>query len=215
MECANLEKTPSRWSSSNTSTATPVPPTPTPTPPPVVWNIGLLEDVTSTNIWSILATASTVDFYVFKNQYPSLYRLSDFHFTWVPLLAEGKPGALAQEGELWTMEVNLKEGVLWSDGAEITADDVAFTVNTALALELPGKWAQDMDPNLVDRAEAKDTHTVKFYLKDKPGLARWEYGLSQALGCRQALLGAGGGGSEGSRLCRRPTEGAVRPRARE
>ena len=147
----------------------------------MVWNIGLLEDVTSTNIWAILATAATVDFYVFKNQYPSLYRLSDFHFSWVPLLADGKPGALTQEGDLWTMEVALKEGVLWSDGKEITAAAVAFTVNTALALELPGKWAQDMDPNLVNKAEAQGTHTVKFYLNAKPGLARWEYGLSQAL----------------------------------
>ena len=82
------------------------------------------------------------------------------------------------------MEVKLKEGVLWSDGVEVTAHDVAFTVNTALKFklsELTGVWAHDVDPNFVLRAEAKDDRTVKFYFNVKPGLALWDFGLSQAL----------------------------------
>ena len=118
---------------------------------------------------------------MFRNQYPTLYRLSDFHLSWVPLLAKGKPSDLEQDGAFWTREVEIKVGVLWSDGREITAHDVAFTVNTALEFKLPGNWAADVDPDFVERAEAKDDHTVKFYFKERPGLARWEYGLSQAL----------------------------------
>ena len=167
-----------------TPTSVPTPePTPTPPAPEKVWRIGIPEDVNSTNIWAILGPrASTYNYYVFANQYPTLYTLSDFHFSWVPLLAKGKPGDLRQEGDLWTREVELKEGVLWSDGMEVSAEDMAFTVNTALELELQeGNWPTFVDPSFIDRAEAVDQHTVKFYFKVSPGLARWEYGLSQAL----------------------------------
>ncbi len=118
---------------------------------------------------------------MFKNRYPTLYGLSDFHFSWVPVLAKGKPSELKQEGNLWTIEVELKEGVKWSDGVEITAQDVAFTVNTALELQLPGSWLVLVDPNFVKGAEALDSRRVKFSFKEKPGLARWEYGLSQTV----------------------------------
>ena len=179
--------TPTRAPKGTFSTPTPAPtptlsPTATPAPPPKVWRIGLLADISSTNIWDILGPIpSTWNFYVFGNMYPTLYRLSDVNLSWVPVLAKGRPGDLTQEGELWTMEVELKDGVQWSDGVDVTARDVAFTVNTALELELPGNWAAFVDPNLVDRAEVMDDRTVKFYFKGKPGLARWEFGLSQAL----------------------------------
>ena len=158
--------------------------TATPTPPHKVWRIGLLSDVSSTNIWAILGPpdlSSTWNFYVFTNRYPTLYRLSDFHLSWVPSLAKDRPSDLKQEGDLWTLEVEIKEGVQWSDGVEVTADDVAFTVNTALKLQLPGNWAAIIDPTFVDRVEALGDHSVKFYFKEKPGLARWEYSLSQSL----------------------------------
>ena len=144
--------------------------------------IGILADVSSTNVWAILGPSTSIwNFYVFTHRYPSLYRLSDIRLSWVPSLAKGKPGELRQEGELWTLEVELKEGVQWSDGVEVTAHDVAFTVNTALELQLPGNWAVNIDPRLVERAEAKADHTVQFFFKERPGLARWEFGLSQAL----------------------------------
>jgi len=168
-----------------TPTPEPLPtPTPAPTlePPRSVWRIGILSDITSTNIWEILGPSpSPWNFYVLTNRYPTLYRLSDFSRSWVPGLAKGKPTELVQEGELWTLQVELKEGVQWSDGVEVTASDVAFTVNTALELELPGNWPAFVDPRVVDRAEVIDDHNVKFYFKTQPGLARWEYGLSQAL----------------------------------
>ena len=186
---------------SPTPTQTPVPtptpaptivptlaPTPTPGPtatpnPPVpqkVWRIGLLEDISSTNIWDILGPSGTAsNLYVFKNRYPSLYTLSELHSNWVPSLAKGKSGDLGQEGDLWSRQVELKEGVQWSDGVEITAHDVAFTVNTALELGLPGDWATLVDPAFVQGAEVVDDYTVKFYFRAQPGLAHWEYGLSQ------------------------------------
>ena len=146
-----------------------------------MWRIGLLEDVTTTNIWAVFGRIPTSsNFYVFPNQYPSLYRLSDFHLSWVPLVATGKPTDLVQEGSLWTREVELKKGVQWSDGVQVTAHDVAFTVNTALELGMSGTWAALIDPNFVERAEALGDHKVKFFFKKQPGLARWEFGLSKA-----------------------------------
>lgn len=170
-----------------TSEPTPTPqPTPTPSssptpaPPQKVWRIGLLEDVTSTNIWDILGPSGTAsNIYVFKNRYPSLYVLSEFHSHWVPSLAKGKPSDLRREGDFWTLQVELKEGVRWSDGVDVTAHDVAFTVNMARELDLPGRWALLVDPDYFERAEALGDHAVKFFFKGKPGLAHWEYGLSQ------------------------------------
>ena len=110
---------------------------------------------------------------MFPNQYPSLYRLSDFHLSWVPLLAAGKPTDAVQEGSVWTREVELKKGVQWSDGVQVTAHDVAFTLNIALELDMSGTWATLIDPTFVERAEALGDHTVKFFFKKQPGLARW------------------------------------------
>ncbi len=160
--------------------ATPTPqPTPTPVPQPKVWRIGILDDVTTTNIWSILGPDSTAwNFYTQLNQYPFLYGLSDARFDWVPAWADGFPTDFVQEGELWTTTVKVRKDAKWSDGQPITARDVVFTINTVLEFQLPGNWASDIDAEIIDRVEALDDSTVKYYFKSKPGLARWQYGLS-------------------------------------
>jgi ABC-type transport system substrate-binding protein len=96
-------------------------------------------------------------------------------------LADGVPTALVQEGNLWTLEVKLKKGVRWSDGVEITAQDVAFTLQTAKDLQLPGGWAARVNPNVLDRVEAKDSQTLKYFFKISPGLGNWQFGLSQSV----------------------------------
>lgn len=164
---------------------TPVPdptavPTTTPSKPPQVWRVGLLEDITSTNIWEILGVSGTAsNYYVFRNRYPSLYKLSDMNSNWVPSLATDKPTDLKRRGDVWSLEVSLKDGVQWSDGEQVTAHDVAFTVSTALELQMFGDWTAYVDRNHVHSAEALDDQTVRFNFKTKPGLAYWEYGLSQ------------------------------------
>ena len=148
---------------------------------PAVWRIGMPEDITSINIWDILGPKSTAfNFRTLLNRYPFLYGLSDQRLDWVPSLAKGFPTAFVKEGELWTTTVEMKRGAEWSDGTAITADDVVFTIQTALEFELPGNWASIVDPKVIDHAEALDGTTVKFYFKEKPGLARWQFGLSRA-----------------------------------
>jgi len=164
-------------------TPTPAPtPTPPSLPPPgqAIFTIGVFEDLTTTNIWAILGPDATAwNFYMLLNRYPALYGLSDVRFDFVPIVANGLPPDFTQEGGFWVTVVKLKEGMKWTDGVEITADDVVFTVNTVLELELPGNWASIYDPTVLDHAEAVDSHTVKFFFQEKPGLARWQFGAAQ------------------------------------
>jgi peptide/nickel transport system substrate-binding protein len=61
------------------------------------------------------------------------------------------------------MTVKLREGILWSDGEEFTADDVVFTVETQMAT--PGMvWSAPFSEN-VESVEAVDDYTVHFKLK--------------------------------------------------
>jgi len=162
--------------------ATPTPaPTPTPTPVPAKpYKVGIFSDLSTVNYWSYMGPNATVwNAYVLNPQRVSLYGLADRTFQLVPGVADGMPEPLKQEGEYWVSVVKLKKGIMWSDGKPLTAHDVAFTVNTALELKLPGNWATVYDPNFLERAEAVDDYTVKFIYKKKPGLAVHEYGALQ------------------------------------
>lgn len=146
---------------------------------------GLLEDLSSTNVWNVFGPESTAwNLYVFANLYPTLYEYSDQRLDWVPSLAAEFPSELRQETAggrtLWTSEVKLKAGFQWSDGKEVTAEDVAFTFNTAAELQLPGNWASQVDPTVFDHAEALEPLRVKLFFKAKPGLARFQFGIGLA-----------------------------------
>ena len=67
---------------------------------------------------------------------------------------------------------------MWSDGNEVTAEDFAFTAHTASEMQLTGSWPSIVDPEYFDHAEAADLYTLKIYFKQKPGLARWQFGLA-------------------------------------
>ena len=72
--------------------------------------------------------------------------------------------------------MKLKPDQKWSDGSSLTADDVAFTVNTSLDFALSGNWVGWYNPAVLDHAEAVDELTVKFYYTVVPGLPIWQYG---------------------------------------
>lgn len=126
------------------------------------------------------------NFYVWSGTHPSLYGLSTLGLQPVPALAKDFATPLAQEGGSWVSTVELLQGVKWSDGTEVTAEDVAWTFNSfiqtnpatgnALSLDLGGNYPAWYDAEFIDHVEALDTYTVKFYFKQKPGLARWEFG---------------------------------------
>ncbi len=148
-----------------------------------IYKIGISEDITTTNHWAYLGSDSTIwNLYVLSGSKPSLFTYTNQTFDWIPSLAADFPTDLQEETidgqSVWTTEVSLKRGVLWSDGSEITAEDFAFTANTASELELSGNWPAIVDPEYFDRAEALDSHRLKLYFSQKPGLSRWQFGVA-------------------------------------
>jgi ABC-type transport system substrate-binding protein len=149
-------------------TAVPVPETPS-----RPYRVGIFSDLKSVNFWSYFGPNGSVwEQYVLNPTTTALYALSDQTFKIVPVVAEGLPERpLKKEGDFWIADVKMKPGVKWSDGSTLTAKDIAFTVNAAVTLKIPGSWATVYDPNFLERAEAVDDTTVRFVYKKEPGIA--------------------------------------------
>lgn len=148
-----------------------------------VYRIGIAADLTTTNHWAYLGPDGTIwNGYVLGGSKPVLYGYSAQRYDWVPSLAADFPTPLKEEKvdseTFWVTELELIEGVKWSDGSDVTADDFAFTANTAVELHLTGNWPSIVDPEYFDRAEADGPYQLKIFFKQKPGLARWQFGLA-------------------------------------
>lgn len=150
-----------------------------------VYKIGIFEDLTTTNYWAYLgsgADGTIWNAYVLGGTQPTLFTYSDQRFDWIPSLAADFPSDLQEEtvgGEtFWTTKVALKQGVKWSDGSEVTAEDFVFTAQTVLDLQLTGNWATIVNRDYLDHSEALDSHKLKIFFKKKPGLAVWQFSLA-------------------------------------
>jgi peptide/nickel transport system substrate-binding protein len=126
-----------------------------------------LFDVTGQSFWNYVFT---------EPYYPALFVYSDQRWDWVPNIAEAPPGPIVQEGEFYVGTVKLKDGLKWSDGSPLTAADVAFTANTVLTFALAGNWTGYYNPAVLDRVEAVDALTLKYYYTVQPGLPIWQNG---------------------------------------
>ncbi|MCH9009699.1 MAG: ABC transporter substrate-binding protein [Chloroflexi bacterium] len=177
----------------------PAPPAPAPAPvipaapdEPKIVSYGIFEKPDTRNYWNYIAGpgGSVWTGYVLDGVATTLYDYSHQRFDWIPILADGFPSDLVKESiggqEFWTSQINLKRGVQWSDGKEITADDFVFVVNTALEMELGGDFSVTVDPDFVDHVEALDPQTLKVFFKatdedgnpQLPGLSVWQFGLA-------------------------------------
>ncbi len=138
----------------------------------------VLEDMTSQNIWYLWdeGGASTWNYVVQATQWPTLFGLSDQRYDIVVGCAAEIPGAFVQEGEYFVNTVTLKEGLVWSDGSPVTADDVVFTINTVLLFKLGLNWQSAYNPDYLVKAEVVDPLTIKYYYNQEPGLSLWQYG---------------------------------------
>ena len=185
--CATPTAAPTQAPAPTTAPAQPtavpvVQPTAEPPPPEAKpYRVGIFEDLTTTNYWAYIGPSATVwNQYVLAPQRVALFTLADKTFQLVPSVALALPERpLAKEGDFWVAEVPMRQSITWSDGTPLTAKDVAFTANTAVELALPGNWASTYDVNYIDHVEAADDYTVKYYFKQDPGLAVFEYGVLQ------------------------------------
>ena len=92
--------------------------------------------------------------------YETLVRFNMLDGTLAPGLSKG-----LEEPDKQTIVVPLQDGTKWSDGSELTAEDVAFTFG--LAKTSSGLWFSPVW-QYVDSIEATDPRTVTFTLKTQP-----------------------------------------------
>lgn len=101
-----------------------------------VYRVAMHEDITTTSYINYLGPGATVwNAYVLGNMHLSLYKLADVTLRPIPQLAEDYATPIIREGDFWTSEVCIKEGVRWSTGEELAAEDVAFSYNGYSELE--------------------------------------------------------------------------------
>ena len=160
---------------------TPVPPTTTPTPAPQrapLLRVAILGEATTTNVWALFdeTGAGYWNAATQTGYWPSLYHLAPPDLDFEAATAKGEPSPVDCSAAACTATVTLRPNLFWTDGSPLAADDVAFTVNTALQFRLGLNWQRAYNPDVLDHAETQDENRVKFYFKTKPAVADWQYG---------------------------------------
>jgi peptide/nickel transport system substrate-binding protein len=146
-----------------------------------VYKVGTFSDVTTTNYWAANGPDNTVYNSYMLPPRLTMYALSEKYFTLVEQVAAETVPPVQQDGDMWSSTIKMRDDIKWSDGTPFTANDVAFTANEVLAIGLlSGNWGTWYDAKFIDHVEAVDDYTVKYVFKQKPGLARYEYGVLQA-----------------------------------
>ncbi len=158
---------------------------------PKIYTMGMLSDLRTTNTMRTIRTASVWEAYVLGPRHCSLFGLSPTRFYYIPSLAASvpyKPGTtelnLQKEGDLLTLTVDLKKGVTWSDGTEVTADDVVFSMYEGPTIfgggdfakgvtTLGGGWTVSLDPNVLAKVEKTGSHQVKMFFKEANLRIQW------------------------------------------
>ncbi len=150
-----------------------------------IYRLGMLSDLRTTNTMRTNRTASVWEVYVLGPRHCSLFSQTPTRFYYVPSLAASvpyKPGTaeldLKTEGTppLLTLTVDLKRGVKWSDGSDVTADDVVWSAFEAPTIfgggdfakgvtALGGGWTSTLDPGVLAKVEKTGSHQVKYFFK--------------------------------------------------
>ena len=138
----------------------------------------LLAPSTEENIWSLFDEngASYENYATQGVNYPRLYQLAPPNSELTPLLADGLPTSFTQEGEYLTSTITLLPDLKWDDGAPLTAEDIAFTINTTLQFQLGLNWAEFYNPEKLHHAEALNAQTIKYYFTSPPNAGDWQHG---------------------------------------
>jgi len=162
--------------------STPIPtPSFIPTPlqqRPSLLRIAILGEATTTNVWAIFDEAGA-DYWNLTTQasyWPSLYHLAPPSLNLQPVATIGTPPPVICDAFTCTATVSLAPTLNWTDGSPLTAEDVVFTVNTALQFRLGLNWHQAYNPDVLDHAEMVNGTTVEYYFKTEPSVADWQYG---------------------------------------
>ena len=144
------------------------------------YTLGIFQDVTTDNVWAYNGPdqGTVWNQYLLAPTLAAAYTIAYPGIEYVPDLAEGDLPAAVQDGDSWTGDITLKEGLVWSDGEPITAEDLAFTWNTVVEADLQGGWQDYADVDVVTAVEAVDDLTVRVTFNAQPGLAIWGPGTN-------------------------------------
>jgi peptide/nickel transport system substrate-binding protein len=151
-----------------------------------VYNTGIFEDTTTDNFWAYMDPDSSVwNAYVLSKTKSALYAIEYPDLTLVPDLATEDFPEPVEDGDGWSVEVQIKEDANWSDGEPITADDFVFTYETVRDLSLSGNWLANLptateDNTGITGVEAVDEKTVKYTFNNRPGLGVWPHSVGVA-----------------------------------
>ena len=121
-----------------------------------IMKIGMKEEPKTLNIW--LAN-DRWSLRVLSFIYQPLYYRDPETLDQVPWLAEALP---VYDQATLSYTVKLRPAK-WSDGSELTSEDVAFTGNLIKAFKVPRRNAYW---KFIEKIETPDKRTVKFYLKE-------------------------------------------------
>ena len=121
-----------------------------------ILKIGLPEEPRTLNIW---LASDTNSLKILSQIYQRLYIRDPDTLKLVPWLAEQEP---VFDPETLSYTVRLRQAK-WSDGSEVTSEDVAFTGSLIKDFRVPryvSRW------EFIKRIETPDKHTVTFYLHE-------------------------------------------------
>jgi peptide/nickel transport system substrate-binding protein len=121
-----------------------------------VLRVGLLQEPKTLNIWMASDSWSRK---VLEQLYQPLYIREPKRLKLVPWLAEDNP---VYDPVMLSYTIKLRPAK-WSDGSELTSEDVAFTGRFIKEFRVPlyhSNW------RFIKKIETPDKHTVKFYLKE-------------------------------------------------
>jgi ABC-type transport system substrate-binding protein len=169
----------------------------TPSAEGFTYSVAIFSDPTTDNPWAALDTENDVWTNYVNPDMGALYAYQGPTYTLIPLLAaDDSPPAIVADGDAYSVTVNLRDDVLWSDGEQMNADDVVFTFETVkkyggLGGNIPNQWPLATDPveddpateedetapagNGILSVEALDPQTVKITFNFEAGLAVWPF----------------------------------------
>lgn len=121
----------------------------------VTMTIGLLQDMASPNV---TVGYLVPEFEVWNLQYASLTDKAADDFATTPGLAESWEAS--DDGLTYTY--TLREGLQWSDGEPLTADDIAYTINRSRDEEWPNHFATvaNIEATVIDERTVQLTTSV-------------------------------------------------------
>jgi peptide/nickel transport system substrate-binding protein len=121
----------------------------------VTMTIGLLQDMSSPNV---TVGYLVPEFEVWNMQYAGLTGKSADNFETIPGLAES--WEVSDDGLTFTY--TLQEGLLWSDGEPLTAEDIAYTINRSRDEEWYNHYStvENIEATVIDERTVQLTSSV-------------------------------------------------------